>query len=128
MKKTFTIHKRKKRFHPNDRIYILIQFSNRTSKETNFSNKLENKTKDALLKNKTSSKKKKKKKLLLSFKFSNVFAPKKSLLLQFSSSGVAINRSKAFLNRLKRWTYTLTYTWGSKSRDTFAEIKKTGFL
>lgn len=87
MKKTFTIHKRKKRFHPNDRIYILIQFSNRTSKETNFSNKLENKKRKMrflkIPKNKTSSKKKKKKKLLLSFKFSNVFKKIASSPVQF---------------------------------------------
>ena len=96
---------------PNDNVYILIRFSNRTNKETFYKN--------VPLKN---PKNKKKEKSLLSFKFSNVFkiAPPID-----NSSGVAEKQIQSFsLNRLKRRTQTRASD--SKSRDTFAEIKKNG--
>lgn len=96
---------------PNDNVYILIRFSNRTNKETFYKN--------VPLKN---PKNKKKEKSLLSFKFSNVFKIAPPL---DNSSGVAEKQIQSFsLNRLKRRTQTRASD--SKSRDTFAEIKKNG--
>lgn len=97
---------------PNDNVYILIRFSNRTNKETFYKN--------VPLKN---PKNKKKEKSLLSFKFSNVFKIAPPL---DNSSGVAEKQIQSFSKPSK--TLNLDACFGFKiTRHLRRDQKKRDF-